>query len=215
MLFSKEKQCAASNWYVLLVLTMIRSNCIAYFKMSKVVVSGRSIPLRTISSISISRKVAQQMRLMSSLRVSHLPSHTLNRPFSTLRPSLKPTKIVTIRSFSTGKTEKNEQNAEASSTNLPLKAVSALIVSAAALFVYFNYTKRQMAAAPNPATQSVGAPLVGGPFALVDHDGNTVTQDFLLGKYSIIYFGYTFCPDVCPEELEKITRVVDTLGEFL
>ena len=44
-------------------------------------------------------------------------------------------------------------------------------------------------------------PSIGGPFALVDQDGRTVTSDSLKGKPTLIYFGFTYCPDVCPTSL--------------
>ena len=54
---------------------------------------------------------------------------------------------------------------------------------------------------------------IGGPFTLVDQSGNEVTEAALLGKHSLIYFGYTFCPDVCPTSLQTMSMALDTLGE--
>lgn len=53
---------------------------------------------------------------------------------------------------------------------------------------------------------------VGGPFTLTDDSGATVTQDALAGKPSVMYFGYTFCPDVCPTTLLDMTRWIQKLG---
>lgn len=55
-------------------------------------------------------------------------------------------------------------------------------------------------------------PNIGGPFTLVDQNGATVTERDLLGHYSIVYFGYTFCPDVCPIGLNHITEALEQLG---
>src|SRR3974390_3504696 len=52
-----------------------------------------------------------------------------------------------------------------------------------------------LAAAP---LRAVGQALVGGPFTLTDHTGRRVTDRDFLGRTLLIYFGYTFCPDVCP-----------------
>ena len=43
---------------------------------------------------------------------------------------------------------------------------------------------------------------IGGSFELVNHKGETVTEKDFLGKYMIVYFGYTYCPDVCPMDLQ-------------
>jgi protein SCO1 len=53
---------------------------------------------------------------------------------------------------------------------------------------------------------------IGGPFALVDDTGATVTEKTLAGKPSAIYFGYTFCPDVCPTTLLDLSRWIKKLG---
>lgn len=45
---------------------------------------------------------------------------------------------------------------------------------------------------------------IGGPFQLVNQDGRQVTQQILAGKYAVVYFGYTFCPDVCPVDARNI-----------
>lgn len=59
-----------------------------------------------------------------------------------------------------------------------------------------------------------GKPKVGGPFSLVDQDGKTFTHENLLGNWSLVYFGFTNCPDICPDELDKMGVVVDMVGEF-
>ncbi len=45
---------------------------------------------------------------------------------------------------------------------------------------------------------------IGGPFALIDQDGKAATDRTFVGKYRIMYFGYTFCPDVCPVDMQNI-----------
>jgi protein SCO1/2 len=53
---------------------------------------------------------------------------------------------------------------------------------------------------------------VGGPFSLIDGDGKPVTDQTWHGKYMLVYFGYTYCPDVCPTTLTNVAAAMDKLG---
>ncbi len=53
---------------------------------------------------------------------------------------------------------------------------------------------------------------VGGPFSLIDGDGKPVTDQTWRGKYMLVYFGYTFCPDVCPTTLSNVADALDKMG---
>ena len=64
------------------------------------------------------------------------------------------------------------------------------------------------AAERSPAPQ--GGP--GGPFNLVNQDGMPVDQSVLKGKWSVVFFGYTFCPDYCPTTLTTLGKAMDQLG---
>ena len=57
-----------------------------------------------------------------------------------------------------------------------------------------------------------GSDLVGGSFELVDQDRNNITNNSFPNKFKIIYFGFTFCPDVCPMGLTTISEALDSLG---
>lgn len=57
-----------------------------------------------------------------------------------------------------------------------------------------------------------GVAAIGGPFALVDDTGKTVTEKTLAGKPYAMYFGYTFCPEVCPTTLFDLSRWIKDLG---
>jgi protein SCO1/2 len=52
----------------------------------------------------------------------------------------------------------------------------------------------------------------GGPFTLVNQDGQPVDQSVLKGKWSVVFFGYTFCPDYCPTTLTTLGKAMDALG---
>ena len=59
---------------------------------------------------------------------------------------------------------------------------------------------------------SVGKALVGGPFALIDHTGKRVTDQDFRGRYMLIMFGFTYCPDVCPSGLQVMAAALGKLG---
>src|SRR6056297_3131779 len=58
-----------------------------------------------------------------------------------------------------------------------------------------------------------GTSQIGGPFTLVSETGETVTEEDVIDKPSLIYFGYTFCPDVCPLDSARNAAAVDILEE--
>ncbi|KAI9848349.1 MAG: Cu-binding protein [Thelocarpon superellum] len=59
------------------------------------------------------------------------------------------------------------------------------------------------------AAKGAGKPKVGGHFDLVDQDGKRFTSEDMKGKYALVYFGFTHCPDICPEELDKMATMID------
>jgi protein SCO1/2 len=63
------------------------------------------------------------------------------------------------------------------------------------------------------ANKGIGKPLVGGSFHLVDHNGKDFSDADLKGKYTLVYFGFTHCPDICPEELDKMAGMIDLVKE--
>jgi len=62
-------------------------------------------------------------------------------------------------------------------------------------------------------TRSSGTALIGGPFTLTDQNGQARSEADLQGHYSLIYFGYTFCPDICPTSLSTMSQGIDLLAE--
>ena len=85
--------------------------------------------------------------------------------------------------------------------------LAAVILLIAAGLGSYTLMSRQM-----HQPQGTGVALVGGPFALTDQNGRRVTEKDFLGKYMLVFFGYTYCPDVCPTELQVMTAALDQLG---
>jgi protein SCO1/2 len=54
---------------------------------------------------------------------------------------------------------------------------------------------------------------IGGPFKLTDQDGKAFSSDALAGKYRIVYFGYTFCPDACPTDMAVLGKAMRMLDQ--
>ncbi|HUR42512.1 MAG TPA: SCO family protein [Aestuariivirga sp.] len=59
---------------------------------------------------------------------------------------------------------------------------------------------------------SIGEALIGGPFSLTDQNGRRVSEKDFLGKYMLVFFGYTYCPDICPTELQVMTEALREMG---
>ncbi|HEY8277862.1 MAG TPA: SCO family protein [Methyloceanibacter sp.] len=70
-----------------------------------------------------------------------------------------------------------------------------------------------LAFGPGNRVESSGKALVGGPFALVDASGRSVTDQDFRGRYMLIFFGFTHCPDICPAELQVMAGALDKLGD--
>ena len=64
-----------------------------------------------------------------------------------------------------------------------------------------------------PSPRGANESLIGGPFALQDGDGRTITSESLSGRPFLVYFGYTHCPDVCPTELARIADALARMGD--
>ena len=86
-------------------------------------------------------------------------------------------------------------------------ALAALVILGAGVFLALMLRDN-----PRGAAGTVLANAIGGPFRLTDQNGKTVTDADLKGKWSLVYFGYTHCPDACPTALNDISIALEDLG---
>ena len=93
---------------------------------------------------------------------------------------------------------------------MPRRAImifAAAVLLLAAALAGFYLMNRQLS-----GPGGSGVALVGGPFTLTNQDGMKVTEKNYLGKHMLVFFGYTYCPDVCPTELQVMMAALDSLG---
>ena len=95
-------------------------------------------------------------------------------------------------------------------TRLIVLALAGLVIGmATAIAVLPGGLQRLMS---GTAIMSVGKATVGGPFSLIDHHGTRVTDTDFRGRLMLVYFGFTFCPDVCPTGLQVMAGAIEKLG---
>lgn len=92
------------------------------------------------------------------------------------------------------------------------KAAALFVVVGGTLYYFFSKEKKRLEAEKEAeANRGYGRPVVGGPFNLINDDGEPFTEKNLVGKWSILYFGFTHCPDICPDELDKLGLWLNSL----
>ena len=87
------------------------------------------------------------------------------------------------------------------------RILALIAVLALSLAILTGLAVRKGVLGPQPQTVAVG-----GPFQLIDTSGRTVNQDVLKGKWSVVFFGFTHCPDICPTTLFELGQVEPLLG---
>jgi protein SCO1/2 len=86
----------------------------------------------------------------------------------------------------------------------------AMVLGIAGLLAYVGPTFLKVTP---PPSRSSGEALIGGSFTLVDASGNTVTEKSFAGKYMLVFFGFTHCPDICPTSLLITKNALERLGD--
>lgn len=166
--------------------------------------------LRAITKQSLALSLSSRITNSAS-RPFHVSRALLNgeekKPIVTPRPLLR----VAIG----GAKDPRKQYSGSSSIEFALwKAVVILIITGSGFTYWFTREKERLRLQKEAdSRKSVGKPLIGGPFNLIDTENKPFTQKDLVkdNTFSLIYFGFTHCPDICPEELDKMGEMLDAL----
>jgi protein SCO1/2 len=95
-----------------------------------------------------------------------------------------------------------------------LYVMAALVGAGVGLALYLAIGEKMLGPTLSSApASSQGRALIGGPFKLIDQNGATRTDKDFRGKYVLVYFGYTHCPDICPTELQAMADALAALGD--
>lgn len=93
-------------------------------------------------------------------------------------------------------------------------AVLLFIGSGIGMYYYIGYEKERMERQRVAEhSKGMGKPKVGGSFTLVDQHGQPWSSEQMKGKYALIYFGFSHCPDICPEELDKMSEMISLVED--
>ncbi len=99
---------------------------------------------------------------------------------------------------------------QAQSLRLVLYVMAGLVVGGLTALAVFPEARARLL--PAAGVKVIGQALVGGPFTLTDHTGKRVTDQDYRGRNLLVFFGFTFCPDVCPSALQVVSAALDKLG---
>lgn len=86
-------------------------------------------------------------------------------------------------------------------------------ITGAGLFYWYEQERNKKLNEISKKTVVAGKAAIGGKFDLIDDAGNPFSDEKLKGQFNLLYFGFTHCPDVCPEELEKIAEAIDIIAK--
>lgn len=98
----------------------------------------------------------------------------------------------------------------AQTLRLLLYVVAGLVVGGVTALAVFPEARERLL--PTAGVKVMGQALIGGPFALTDHTGKRVMDQDFRGRNMLVFFGFTFCPDVCPSALQVVSAALDKLG---
>lgn len=102
---------------------------------------------------------------------------------------------------------------QSASVQIIVIMLAALVTIAASAWITWRLIDGDRPPAGDARSVAVQSPIsIGGPFTLINHKGETVTDTSFHGRYMLVFFGYGYCPDVCPTELANLGAAMDHLG---
>jgi cytochrome oxidase Cu insertion factor (SCO1/SenC/PrrC family) len=98
-------------------------------------------------------------------------------------------------------------------TRILLVVVLGLLLAGGGVLAWYFVQPPRSGGIVSSETSTTGSALIGGPFTLTDQSGQRRSETDLEGRYALVYFGYTYCPDICPTSLSTMTQGIDLLAE--
>ncbi|XP_064642491.1 protein SCO1 homolog, mitochondrial-like [Lineus longissimus] len=167
--------------------------------------------------------VGRSRKLTSTIlaKIYPLTSCSIRRTLLTFRPTAHSSNtelncVHSRRWLSEGTSETPKPNKEVKDGRgkgpISWKTLAVTFGVGGALLGGMLYVKKEKELAiARERARSLGKASLGGPWELVDHNGKTRTDKDFLGQWVLLYFGFTHCPDICPDEIEKMVEVVDKM----
>ncbi|KAF4977432.1 hypothetical protein FZEAL_6044 [Fusarium zealandicum] len=164
------------------------------------------------NAVATSKALKGMLSTMSTRQCQRCFASSALQP-KQLRPTLPRAPVQSRQPITQRRTKyKTIEQAKSRYSNGPFSwKAGILFVGTCGLLVwYFEFEKERMQRKRiAEAAKGVGRPKVGGTFELIDQNGKVFTSEMMKGKHSLVYFGFTRCPDICPEELDKMSRMLD------
>ena len=168
-----------------------------------------SIPVPIVHKAASPRKLHRLSFATDSIFLLHPP---LSNMMHGMRRFTKLTKFS--RRFCTSKDVPKEHATEKAAGRGPITfaSLAVAVVAVAGVVTYYELEKEKKVLQVASEIVTTGKPALGGPWILIDQDGITRTDASYKGEFALLYFGFTYCPDICPSELVKVGKIIDGLG---
>nr|XP_009858935.1 protein SCO2 homolog, mitochondrial [Ciona intestinalis] len=180
------------------------------------------LKMRPLSHLKVAEKLYFSSVCTKLAPASFKPLHT----FLAIHTNLPPQTATRNLSYShtmLNTDTKNENSKEKSAeepveTPQPMPMGKRLLIVASILLAwggiyYLATTQKKKNRLMERETQLSKVDIGAEDYNLIDHNGKPVTKKDFLGKWLLLYFGFTHCPDICPEELEKMADIIDLVDK--